>query len=214
MTIGLERQPEFLHQNNNGSVEVIVGPMFSGKSDRLIYILRQAIYARHKVQAFKPIKDDRRGEDTINTYDGISFPATQVGSSEDILTSLEPGVDVIGIDEGNFFDMNLTEVCKKLASSGKHVLIAGLHSDFRGEPFGPMADLLVDADYVEKRHARCGTCGHAASRTQRIIRSPNGEKRPAFYDDPQIVVGGEEMYEARCRHHHEVPHREEAEKNG
>lgn len=206
MTVGVERRPEFLHINNQGTIDVIAGPMFSGKSDRLIYVLRQAQYAKLTVQAFKPSIDIRRGENSINTFDKVSFPATPVENSLQILEFLEDGVQVVGIDEGQFFDENLVGVCIKLASQGKHVIVAGLHSDFRGESFGPMGALLIEADYVEKRQARCAVCGKPASRTQRLIISGDGSSRPAFFEDPLVVVG-ENQYQARCRHHHEVPHR-------
>jgi thymidine kinase len=206
MTVGIESRPEFLHRNDEGSIDVIVGPMFSSKSDRLIWILRQAKYAGYNVQAFKPTIDRRRGSNTINTFDKVKYPAISVDSSSQIFEKLEKGVQVVGIDEGNFFDMGLTKVCKELAGRGIHLIVAGLHSDFRGETFGPMGELLVEADYIEKRQARCAICGKPASRTQRLITDENGI-RPAFYEDP-IVVVGEEQYQARCRHHHEVPHRE------
>ena len=202
---GPDRDPEFLHQNNEGSIYVITGSMFSSKSDRLIWILRQAEYARFRVQAFKPEVDVRRGNDTINTFDQVKFPATSVEKASQILEKLEDGVQVVGIDEGNFFDMELVDVCKTLARLGKHVVVAGLHSDFKGETFGPMGLLQVEADYIERRQARCSVCGKPASKTQRLIRDENGI-RPAYYEDPVVVVG-EEQYEARCRHHHEIPHR-------
>src|SRR4030042_2480974 len=200
----VESSPEFLHRNNEGSITVIVGPMFSGKSDELIWILRQSQYAKLNVQAFKPEVDDRRGDGTINTFDLISFPATSIANSPEILNNLNKGVQVVGIDEAQFFDTKLTEVCKELADKKIQVVVAGLHSDFRGKTFGPMADLLIEADYVKKRQARCAICGGPASRTQRLMIE-KGMTRPAYFDEPIIVVGGNEQYQARCRHCHEVP---------
>ena len=205
----VESRPEFLHGNHIGTVELICGPMFSGKSDELIRRLRLARYSKLQVQAFKPALDGRRGEETINTFDGIKFRATSVNTSEEILEFLYEGVQVVGVDEVQFFDRKLLEVCEELSDRGIRVIIAGLHSDFRGEPFGPMAELMIDADYVAKLQARCHECGAPASRTQRL-RIENGITRPAFYDEPTVVSGGEDRYQARCRHCHDVPHRKES----
>jgi thymidine kinase len=185
-------------------LEVICGPMFSAKSFELV---RRLLYYDHegrRVQAFIPKIDTRRGE-SINTQDGLSYPATSVSSSKEILTLIEPETDIVAIDEGQFFDKDLPEVCRELAVQGKRrVIVAGLDKNFRGEPFGPMAQLKFEADVVDTRHAACAVCGREATRTQRI-KIINGERIPADYNDPLVVIGATEAYEARCRDHHEVP---------
>ena len=128
--MGIERVPEFLHFANGGSIDVIAGPMFSGKSDRLIYLLRQAMYAKLEVMAFKPDVDNRRGECTINTFDGIQFPATAVSCSIHMLNFIKPNVQVVGIDEAQFFDAELPLACTLMAAGGLHVIVAGLPSYF------------------------------------------------------------------------------------
>lgn len=181
-------------------IEVICGPMFSGKSEVLIGRLKKAPHAGYLVLAFKPDTDDRRGKDTINTQDGQHFPAQTVVDSRQILDLVGEDIDIVGIDEAQFFDKNLVEVCRELARRGKRVMVAGLDKNFRGKPFGPMALLKQEADQVDTQHAYCKVCGRDASFTQRII---NG--KPAKYSEPIVVVGADEMYEARCRAHHIVP---------
>lgn len=191
-------------EKEQGSIEVICGCMFSGKSEELIKRLKRTKYARIKAQAFKPVVDDRRGEASINSYNGVSYPAIGVSNSLEILDLVEEETKVVGIDECQFFDNGLTDVVRKLAAQGKQVLVAGLDTDFRGEPFGPMPDLLVEADGVDKQKAFCVRCGAKATRTQRI-KIVDGERIPARYDDPLVLIGAENDYEARCREHHEVP---------
>jgi thymidine kinase len=198
--MSVERKPEIEPKPQKGRVDAIVGPMFSGKSDELIRRMRRAKYANKKVQVFIPEIDTRRGAHSVNTYDGIAEPAEPVKNSEDILKMVQPDTHWVIIDEAQFFDMNLVGVVDNLALQGKRVIIAGLETNFRGEPFGPMADINRLAEKSKKMHARCVVCHGKATRTQRIV---NG--KPAHYDEPVVVVGAEELYEARCRKHHEVP---------
>jgi len=188
---------------SGGIVEVICGPMFSGKSSLLISRAREAFYAKQKVIAFKPRRDDRRGEDSINTFDKDRFNAVSVLSSKQIIKNIPEGTSLVVIDEGNFFDMGLADVVNKIADKGMRVIVAGLDRDFRGEGFGPMPRIKLEADKVTQLCARCAICGDEASRTQRL-KIVKGKKVPAKYTDP-IVLVGEEEYEPRCRFHHEVP---------
>ncbi len=188
---------------SEGSVEVICGPMFSGKSSLLISRAREAFYAKQKVIAFAPNKDDRRGEDCINTFDKDKFSAISVSSSKQILRNIPEGTSLVVIDEGNFFDLDLADVVNKIAERGIRVIVAGLDRDFRGEGFGPMSRIKLEADKVTQLCARCAVCGNEASRTQRL-KIVKGKKIPARYSDP-IVLVGEEEYEPRCRFHHQVP---------
>ena len=187
-------------KHHNGSIEVITGSMFSGKTDELIRRLRRARIANQLVQVFKPAVDHRYGTDKVTSHAGSEFEATPVTGSAQIEQCLRPGTTVVAVDEAQFFDSGVTDVCQKLAARGIRVICAGLDQDFRGDPFGPMPQLLSLAEDVDKLHAICMVCGEHASRTQRLI---NGE--PAYYDDPIVMVGGSEAYEARCREHHQVP---------
>lgn len=184
----------------HGSIEVICGSMFSGKTDELIRRLRRAVIARQKVQVFKPAIDVRYAVEKVTSHAGADFSAIPVEKSGDIPAKMEPDTTVVGIDEAQFFDDGILEVTRQLADRGIRVLVAGLDQDFRGEPFGPMPALMSKAEQVDKVRAICMVCGEPASRTQRLV---NG--RPARYDDPVVIVGASEMYEARCRQHHEVP---------
>ncbi len=189
-----------LHRPSNmGWVEVITGPMFSGKTEELIRRLRRAVIARQKVQVFKPALDHRYGLQRVASHSGASFEAVAVEKARDILQEVAPDTTVVAIDEVQFFDETIVEVVQHLAEQGRRVILSGLDTDFRGEPFGPMPQLLAQADQVDKLHAICLVCGGPATRTQRLI---NG--KPARYDDPVILVGAEELYEPRCRLHHEV----------
>ncbi len=183
-----------------GRIEVICGSMFSGKTEELIRRVRRAQIARQKVQVFKPALDDRYGLQKVTSHNGLFIQAVPVSDAEALLNLVEPETEVVAIDEVQFFDWRVADVCNTLAARGVRVILAGLDLDFRGEPFGPMPLLLAIAEEVEKLHAICMVCGQDASRTQRLI---NG--RPASYDDPVILVGASEVYEARCRMHHEVP---------
>lgn len=200
----LIRKTEFQKQPLQSGIQVICGPMFSSKSHELIRIVSGLPFAGRKVLAFKPDVDNRRGLDSINSESGLKFPAISVSSSIEILKRVNSEIEVIAIDEAQFFDMDLPDVCDQLAQSGKQVIVAGLDKDFRGETFGPMGQLLNMAEDVDKRHALCACCGRNASYTQRIIVA-DGEKRPANYTDPVVLVGATNLYEARCRDCHEVP---------
>jgi thymidine kinase len=186
--------------HKDGSVEVVCGCMFSGKSEELIRRLRRAVIARQKVQVFKPKIDDRYSRDQVRSHSGSGFDAIPVQSSDELAALVEPDTTVVGIDEAQFFDAALPHVVAQLADDGKRVICAGLDLDFRGEPFGPMPRLLAIAERVDKLTAICMVSGEPATRTQRII---NG--RPASYNDPVILVGATESYEARARKHHDVP---------
>lgn len=181
-------------------VEVITGSMFSGKTDELIRRLRRARIARQTVQVFKPSLDTRFASGKVTSHAGSEFEATPVERAAMISALVRPGVTVVAIDEAQFFDDELVEVVETLAQRGVRVLVAGLDLDFRGQPFGPMPRLMAQAEHVDKLHAICMLCGEPASRTQRLI---NG--RPAHFHDPVVVVGASELYEARCRSHHQVP---------
>jgi thymidine kinase len=189
---------------STGHIEVICGSMFSGKSEELIRRVRRGHYARQRVQVFKPSLDTRSEVTAVTSHDGRDVQAIAVDSAADLLAQVADDTDMVAIDEAQFFDGGLPEVCRQLADRGVRVIAAGLDLDFRGEPFGPMPGLMAQAEEVQKLHAICVVCGEEASRTQRII---NG--KPAAYDDPIILIGADEAYEARCRHHHEVPGRPE-----
>jgi thymidine kinase len=186
---------------SGGWIELVCGSMFSGKTEELLRRIRRAEIARKKVQLFKPTIDNRYGLVRVASHDGIAREdAVVVCNAEDILRRLEVDTEVVAIDEVQFFDETIADVCDHLADRGLRVIVAGLDQDFRGEPFGPMPLLLARAERVDKLHAICVACGASASRTQRLI-----DGRPARYDDPVILVGGSESYEARCRNCHEVP---------
>ncbi len=182
-----------------GSIEVICGSMFSGKSEELIRRVRRVQIARKKVEIFKPMIDNRYHVQYIYSHNGSKVEATCIEHSGDILEQIKQDSDVIAIDEAQFFDEEIIQVCQLLADKGKRVIVAGLDQDFRGEPFGPMPELLAIAEYVDKLHAICMVCGRSATRTQRLV---NG--KPADYHDPTILIGAKESYEARCRQHHQV----------
>jgi thymidine kinase len=183
-----------------GSVEVITGSMFCGKTDEMIRRLRRATIARQSVQVFKPAIDKRYNSEKVVSHAGNEFDASPIASSAGILTSLQPETTVVAIDEAQFFDAGIVEVVNKLAERGIRVIVGGLDLDFRAEPFGSMPKLIAQAEKVDKLHAICMVCGEAASRTQRLV---NGE--PAHYNDPIVIVGADELYEARCRKCHRVP---------
>jgi len=194
----MARNKNMLHPT--GSIEVITGSMFSGKTDELIRRLRRATIARQKVQVFKPIIDNRYAVEKGTTHAGNDFHALPVQSVQDITGNLAVDTTVVAIDEAQFFEPTIVALVQQLADRGLRVIVAGLDTDFRGEPFGPMPVLMAIAEQVDKLHAICMVCGEEAARTQRLV---NGA--PAHYDDPVVIVGAAEMYEARCRRHHEVP---------
>lgn len=185
---------------DHGFIEVIVGPMFSGKSEELIRRIKGAQIAKQKVQVFKPAIDDRYSIDKVVSHNGTNINAISVVKASEIIEHLEHDIEVIAIDEIQFFDHLLVDVVREIADLGKRVICAGLDMDFRGEPFGPTPDVMAIAESVDKLTAICVKCGNPATRTQRLI---NG--KPARYDDPIILVGAYETYEARCRKCHEVP---------
>ncbi len=176
-----------------GWIEVIAGCMFSGKTEELIRRVRRAQIARQTVAIIKPRIDTRHSADQIVSHSDARFPATVVGSSADI-PALIADVQVVGIDEGQFFDAGLVEVAEQLADSGKRVIIAGLDQDYRGKPFEPMPQLLAVAEYITKTLAICMRCGNPADRTQRLGGS-----------EQRVLVGAREAYEARCRRCFEPP---------
>jgi len=186
--------------HHDGSLEVICGSMFCGKTEELIRRLRRARIAKQQVQVFKPVIDNRYEQMKVTSHSGLDVDAIPVGSSEEVLAKLDPDTTTVGIDEAQFFDDGIVEVVEGLANHGLRVIVTGLDRDFRGEPFGCMPELMARAEKVDKLRAICMVCGEDASRTQRLV---NGE--PARYDDPIVVVGAQEMYEARCRMHHQVP---------
>jgi thymidine kinase len=183
-----------------GSIEVITGSMFCGKTEETIRRLRRATIAKQKVQVFKPIIDDRYSEDKVTSHAGHNFDALPITDANEILDNISEDTTVVAIDETQFFNDEVIKISQMLADKGIRVIIAGLDTDFRGEPFGPMPTLMAKAEKVDKLHAICVVCGEEASRTQRLV---NGE--PAKYDDPVVIVGASELYEARCRRHHKVP---------
>ncbi|MCL4301164.1 MAG: thymidine kinase [Anaerolineae bacterium] len=188
------------HRYDGGWIELICGSMFSGKTEELIRRLVRAEIARQKVQVFKPALDNRYKVNKVSSHSGKYYEATVVENATQINSLLLEEVDVVAIDEVQFFDWTVAELCERLANRGLRVILAGLDMDFRGEPFGPMPLLMAQAEQVDKLQAICMVCGAPASRTQRLI-----DGRPANYDDPVIMVGASEVYEARCRQHHEVP---------
>ena len=173
---------------SQGWIEVIVGSMFSGKSEELIRRLRRAQIARQKVQIFKPAIDTRYADDHIVSHSEMRIPSMPVASSRLLLEQVEADTEVVGIDEGQFFDAGLPAVVTSLANGGQRVIIAGLDTDYLGKPFEPMPQLLAIAEYITKTLAICVRCGAPANRTQRIVDSPD-----------RLLVGASGVYEARCR---------------
>jgi thymidine kinase len=178
---------------NTGWIEVIVGCMFSGKTEELIRRIRRAQIARQKVEIFKPRIDTRYSNDHIVSHSEAKLLSTVVGCSDEILDKAKDA-QVVGIDEGQFFDPRIVDVAEELANQGKRVIIAGLDQDYRGKPFEPMPQLLAVAEYITKTLAICVVCGNPADRTQRITRAQE-----------RVLVGAKEAYEARCRHCFEPP---------
>ena len=188
------------HQTG-GWIEVVAGVMFSGKSEELIRRVRRSLIAKKRVQVFKSHLDQRyAGIYAVSSHDGRTVEAIPADSAIQISQQIDPTAQVIAIDEAQFLDDGIVAVVTSLAARGRRIIIAGTDTDFRGEPFGPMPELMAIAEVVDKLHAICVLCGGPASRNQRLI-----EGRPAPYDSPQIMVGGKESYEARCRMCHSVP---------
>ncbi|KPK01361.1 MAG: thymidine kinase, partial [Gemmatimonas sp. SG8_28] len=170
-----------IHSPQPGWIEVVAGVMFAGKSEELIRRVRRAIIGRKRVQVFKSHLDDRYGLYSITTHDGVSVEAQPADSSSEIMRQLRSDTEVLAIDEAQFLDPGIVDVCTHLAARGLRVIVAGTDTDFRGEPFGPMPRLLAVAEVVDKLHAICVCCGNPASRNQRLI-----DGRPARYDSPTI----------------------------
>ena len=188
-----------MSQPQRGHIELICGSMFSGKTEELIRRLRRAVIARQHVQVFKPAIDNRYHGQKVTSHNGLDFEAQPVACAQDIRQGLQPETTVVAIDEVQFFDDGIVNLAETLADEGLRVICAGLDTDFRGAPFGPMPALMARAEHVDKLHAICVVCGQEASRTQRLI-----DGRPAAYDDPIVLVGAAEVYEARCRQCHRV----------
>ena len=194
-----------IHGPRSGSIEVIAGVMFSGKSEELQRRVRRAQIARRRVQVFKSHLDERyAGLKHVSSHDGRAIEAVPIGTAGDLMRMLKPDTEVVAVDEAQFLDDAIVDVSTALAERGVRVIVAGTDTDFRGEPFGAMAQLMAVAEAVDKLRAICMVCGDDACRNQRLI-----DGRPAPYDSPVILVGGSDSYEARCRHCHRVPHRDE-----
>jgi thymidine kinase len=186
--------------HHSGRIEVICGSMFCGKTEELIRRARRAVIARQELQVFKPNIDNRYSIQHITSHNGQNIDAQPIQQAREVIEKLSSSTTVIAIDEVQFFDSEIVDVVDQLAKRGIRVIVAGLDTDFRAEPFGSMPQLMSIAEEVTKLHAICVVCGEEACRTQRLV---NG--KPAHYDDPIILVGASEAYEARCRKHHEVP---------
>ena len=183
-----------------GWIECICGSMFSGKSEELLRRIKRGVIAKQKVLLFKPSIDNRYDENRVSTHNGNSYDSISIEKSSDILNFVkDTKYDIIGIDEIQFFDNDIVKIINKLADDGIRVIVAGLDMDFKAEPFHPMPEIMAISEMVTKLHAVCNKCGKEASRSQRLI---NGE--PAKYDDPIVVIGASESYEARCRHCHKI----------
>ena len=178
-----------LFPNAGGWLEVVCGPMFSGKSEELIRRLRRAQIARQRVQVFKAAIDDRYDPSAIVSHSEMKIDSTPVRTAAEILRAVRPSTEVVGVDEGQFFDAELPAVCGRLARDGKRVIVAGLDQDYLGKPFEPMPQLLAVAEYITKTLAICMVCGAPANFTQRLVASHE-----------RVLVGAAGTYEARCRH--------------
>lgn len=188
-------------QTHEGWIEVISGCMFAGKTEELLRRIKRLEYAKKKILVFKPTMDNRYSETDIVSHNNTRTKSYSISSVNEIYIDVELEKPyAVAIDEAQFFNDDIIEVCERLADNGIRVIVAGLDTNFRGEPFGPMPILLARAEFVTKLSAICQVCGAPATRTQRLI---NGN--PARYSDPTIQIGASEQYEARCRHCHKVP---------
>ena len=187
------------NEYKKGYLEVICGCMFAGKTEELIRRIKVLEFAKKKILVFKPAIDDRYSKTKVVSHAGSSTESIVISSAEEILDYVKEDTDVVAIDEVQFFDHDIIYVCNELCARGIRVMVAGLDTDFRAEPFGPMAELITSAEFVTKLTAVCTKCGAPATRTQRLV---NGA--PASYNDPTILVGAAEAYEARCRHCYEM----------
>lgn len=192
------------HGPRSGSLEVIAGVMFSGKSEELLRRVRRALIARRRVQVFKSHLDERySGLGHVASHDGKQFEAVPVSDAAELFRLVRPETEIVAADEVQFLDAGIVAVATELAGRGVRVILAGTDTDFRGEPFGAMGTLMALAEVVDKLRAICMVCGDLACRNQRLV-----DGRPAPWDAPIIQVGGSETYEARCRHCHRVPRRD------
>lgn len=187
------------HQYRPGWVEVISGCMFAGKTEELIRRIKVLEFAKKNIKVFKPRIDNRYSDTFVVSHAGSRVNSIVIDKAAEILDHVDSSVDVVAIDEVQFLDEDICEVCDILAKEGKRVMVAGLDMDFRGEPFGMMPKLITEAEFVTKLTAVCNKCGAPATRTQRLV---NGKS--ASYNDPLVLIGASEAYEARCRHCHEV----------
>jgi thymidine kinase len=176
--------------------------MFSGKTEELMRVLRREKIARRKVRLFKPDIDKRSGPNVVASHSNIEMPATMIKADrpEEILLRIERDVNVVGIDEAQFFGPEIVNVCNQLTHEGIKVYCAGLKQDFKGEPFGSMGNLLTQADYTTLLTAICDVCGLEATTTQRLV-----DGVPASRNAPQLLIGGKESYQARCKDHYTIP---------
>ena len=187
------------HQYRPGWVEVISGCMFAGKTEELIRRIKVLEFAKKNIKVFKPRIDNRYSDTFVVSHAGSRVNSIVIDRAAEILDHVDSSVDVVAIDEVQFLDEDICEVCDILAKEGKRVMVAGLDMDFMGEPFGMMPKLITEAEFVTKLTAVCNKCGAPATRTQRLV---NGKS--ASYNDPLVLIGASEAYEARCRHCHEV----------
>ncbi len=182
-----------------GWVEVICGSMFAGKTEELIRRIKRINYAKKEVQVFRPRLDNRYSDTEVVSHSNYRYEAIVIDTADEIIQHVTNNTYAVAVDEAQFFDRNLVDVCEHLADRGIRVIVAGLDKDFRGEVFGIMGELVIKAEYVMKLAAICNSCGKPATRTQRLI-----DGKPANYHDPIVMVGAEEAYEPRCRHCHSV----------
>mgnify|MGYP002624013535 CR=1 FL=1 len=186
-----------------GYIEVIAGCMFAGKTEELCRRIRRIQYAKKTIITFKPNIDDRYSDHEVVSHNNTRVKSINIAKSSDVYDIIGDKLPyAIAFDEVQFFDEGVIDVCEYYANKGVRVICAGLDMDFRGKPFGVMPELLARAESITKLNAICQKCGRLATRTQRLL-----DGKPAFYEDPIILVGAKEQYEARCRHCHEVPHR-------
>ncbi len=187
------------HQYKDGTLEVITGCMFAGKTEELIRRVNVLRFANKNIIVFKPKVDNRYSTKEVVSHSGSSMESIDIAYAKDILDHVKKHHEVIAIDEVQFFDEDIVAICEFLALQGKRVMVAGLDMDFRGEPFGVIPSLMTSAEFVTKLTAVCTVCGAPATRTQRLVND-----QPASYDDPTVLIGASESYEARCRHDHKV----------
>jgi len=187
------------NQYREGWLEVICGCMFAGKTEELIRRINVLSFAKKNIIVFKPKIDNRYSDTEIVSHAGTHVPCVVVSNAKEILEHIKEDTEVVAIDEVQFFDEDIVDVCEYLADKGLRVMVAGLDKDFRGEPFGVLPELLTRAEFVTKLTAVCAKCGAPATRTQRLV-----DGKPASFEDPIVLVGAVDHYEPRCRHCHEI----------